>query len=92
MCKSSKLIDPPDSNGIIPRTLCGGASDQLLKVGQVKEIYEMKGADRSIRKIAQDQDISRNTLRRYLKSPEAMRPPRGVEAGPAPGVYCKRRR
>ena len=53
----------------------------MLKVGEVKEIYEMKGAGRSIRGIAQELDVSRNTVRRYLKSPEAMRPsprpPRG---------------
>jgi transposase len=46
----------------------------LLKVGQVKEIYEMKGAGRSIRGIAEDLGVARNTVRRYLKSPEAMRP------------------
>ena len=46
----------------------------MLKVGQVKEIYEMKGAGRSIRGIAGELGIARNTARRYLKSPEAMRP------------------
>ena len=46
----------------------------MLKVGQVKEIYEMKGAGRSIRGIAEDLSIARNTVRRYLNSPEAMRP------------------
>ena len=46
----------------------------MLKVGQVKEIYEMKGAGRSIRGIADDLGVARNTVRRYLKSPEAMRP------------------
>ena len=52
----------------------------------MKEIYEMKGAGRSIRGIAQDLDVSRNTVRRYLKSPEAMRPrprpPRGSKLDP----------
>ena len=46
----------------------------MLKVGEVKEIYEMKGAGRSIRGIARELDVSRNTVRRYLNSPEAMRP------------------
>ncbi len=46
----------------------------MLKVGQVKEIYEMKGAGRSIRGIADDLGVARNTVRRYLNSPEAMRP------------------
>ena len=65
---------------------CGGAPDKLLKVGQVKEIYELKGAGRSIREIARELDVSRNTVRRYLKSPEAMRPkarpPRGSKLDP----------
>ena len=39
----------------------------------MKEIYEMKGAGRSIRGIAEELGIARNTVRRYLKSPEAMR-------------------
>ena len=46
----------------------------------------MKGAGRSIRGIAQELDVSRNTVRRYLKSPEAMRPkprpPRGSKLDP----------
>ena len=52
----------------------------------MKEIYEMKGAGRSIRGIAQELDVSRNTVRRYLNSPEAMRPrprpPRGSRLDP----------
>ena len=58
----------------------------MLTVGMMKEIYEMKGAGRSIREIARELDISRNTVRRYLKSPEAMRPkprpPRGSNLDP----------
>ena len=46
----------------------------MLKVAEVKEIYELKGAGHGIREIARELDISRNTVRRYLKSPEAMRP------------------
>ena len=46
----------------------------MLKVGQVKEIYEMRGAGRSIRGIAEDLGVARNTVRRYLNSAEAMRP------------------
>ena len=44
----------------------------MLKVGQVKEICEMKGAGRSIRGIADDLGIARSTVRRYLNSPEVM--------------------
>ena len=40
----------------------------------MKEIYELKGAGCSIREIARELDVSRNTVRKYLKSPEAMRP------------------
>ena len=46
----------------------------MLKVGQMKESYEMKGAGRSIRGIADDLGIARNTVRRYLTSPEALLP------------------
>ena len=40
----------------------------------MKEIYEMKGAGFSIRGIARKLDIVRNTVRRYLKDPEAVMP------------------
>ena len=40
----------------------------------MKEIYEMKGAGRTIRGIAGELGIARNTVRRYLNSPEAIRP------------------
>ena len=53
----------------------------MLTVGMMKEIYEMKGAGHSIRDIARELDISRNTVRRYLKSPEAMRPSHGRRGG-----------
>ena len=46
----------------------------LLKVGKVKETYDMNGAGRSIRGIAEDLGVARNTVRRYLKSPKAVRP------------------
>ena len=47
----------------------------------MKEIYEMKGAGRSIRGIAEDLGIARNTVRRYLKSPESMRPRSRAQRG-----------
>ena len=40
----------------------------------MEEIYEMKGAGQSIRGIAGELGIARNTVRRYLKSPEVVRP------------------
>ena len=52
----------------------------------MKEIYEMKGAGYSIREIAEELDIARNTVRRYLKDPEAVIPkprrPRGAKLDP----------
>ena len=52
----------------------------------MKEIYEMKGAGRSIRRIAGELGIARNTVRRYLKWPEAIR------AKPRPQVLTKQPR
>ena len=53
----------------------------MLKGGDVKEIYEKKGLGCSIRGIADDLGIARNTVRRYLRTPEAMRPkPRPLRA------------
>ena len=40
----------------------------------MKEIYELKSAGCSIREVAREVQVSRNTVRKYLKSPEAMRP------------------
>ena len=40
----------------------------------MKEIYEMKGAGRSMRGISGDPGIARNTVHRNLKSPDSMRP------------------
>ncbi len=46
----------------------------MLKVGEVKEIYDMKRAGCSTREIAQRLGLSRNTVRKYLKTPEAILP------------------
>ena len=43
--------------------------DRLLRGGTVKEMYEMKGAGRSIRGIARELGVSRNSVRKYLRSP-----------------------
>ena len=55
----------------------------------MKEIYELKGAGRSIREIARELDVSRNTVRRYLKSPEAMRPQARPPRGSNPDPYTE---
>ena len=40
----------------------------MLKVAEVKEIYELKGAGHGIREIARELDISRNTVRRMPRN------------------------
>ena len=46
----------------------------MLKGGQVKEIYELKGQGYSAREIARTLGLARNTVLRYLKDPEAIVP------------------
>ena len=40
----------------------------------MKELYELKGKGRSMRGIASDLSISRNTVRKYAGSPEVPKP------------------
>ena len=65
-------------------------------MGDVKEIYEKKGAGCSIRGIADELGIARNAVRRYLRIPEAMRPgprplrgsnPAASSGGPVCGIH-----
>lgn len=42
----------------------------MLGGGKVKLIFEMKGQGRSIREIAKILDVSRNTVRKYVRAPE----------------------
>lgn len=55
----------------------------------MKEIYEMHGRGHSARTIARELGLARNTVLRYLNSPEAMlpkpRPPRGSKLDPYTG-------
>ena len=52
----------------------------------MKEIYEMNGQGHSARGVARDLGLTRNTVLKYLKSPEAMHPkprqPRGSKLDP----------
>jgi len=58
----------------------------MLGGGIVKQLYTLAGEKRSIRGIARILGISRNTVRKYLRSPEvpkpAPRPPRGSKLDP----------
>ncbi len=42
---------------------------KLLKGGTMKELYEMRGQGHSIRGIARELGVSRNSVRKYLRSP-----------------------
>ena len=53
----------------------------MLRGGDVKEIYELKGRGHSARAIARDLGLARNTVLRYLKSPEAVRPKPRAQRG-----------
>jgi len=46
----------------------------LLRGGDLKEIYEMKGQGHSARGIARELSLPRNTVLKYLNSPETMHP------------------
>ena len=52
-------------SGALRREVLGA----LLKGGTMKELYELKGEGHSIRGIARELGISRNSVRKYLKSP-----------------------
>ena len=51
----------------------------MLKGGKMKELYQMKGEGQSIRGIARELGLSRNSVRKYLRSegvPQAKPRPR----------------
>jgi transposase len=58
----------------------------MLKGGQMKQIYELHGQGLSVRRIATILGISRNSVRKYLRSPGVPRPkpraPRGSKLDP----------
>ena len=58
----------------------------MLRGGKVKEIYELKGRGYSARAIAERLGLARNTVLKYLNSPEPLtaqpRPLRGSRLDP----------
>jgi transposase len=42
----------------------------MLRGGQVRAMYELRGKGQSIRSIARELGVARNTVRKYLRSPE----------------------
>ena len=66
----------------------------MLRGGDLKEIYEMKGQGHSARGIARELGLARNTVLKYLNSPETMHPkprlPRGSKLDPYTGHIDRR--
>ena len=65
--------------------------NRLLRGGTVKELYELKGEGRSIRGIARELGVSRNSVRRVSEvagsaEGEAEESP-GIQAGPVRRVH-----
>ena len=60
----------------------------MLKGGTMKDLYEMRGQGYSIRGIARELGVSRNSVRKYLRAPGVpqakQRPPLGGGAGQLP--------
>lgn len=58
----------------------------MLGGGKVKRIYELKGQGVAIREIARRLDVSRNTVRKYVRAPKIPkakpRQKRGSKLGP----------
>ncbi len=60
----------------------------------MKQLYELHGEGRSIRRIARDLGVSRNSVRKYLRSPQVPRarprPPRGSKLDSFKGYLQQR--
>ena len=59
----------------------------MLRGGKVKELYELKGEGRSIRGIARELGMSRNTVRKYARSPEVPKPKQRSRRGSKLDAY-----
>ena len=56
----------------------------MLGGGDLKEMYEMSGHGHSARAIAQELGLARNTVLKYLRSPDAIRPSHAGHGDPLP--------
>ena len=77
-------FDPPPGQGNF--SSCGKdgrCPEEMLGGGTVKQMYELAGGGQSIRGIARSLGISRNTVRKYLRSPQVPTP------RPRPGRVSK---
>lgn len=61
--------------------------DEMLGGGKVKELYELRGERESIRGIAERLGVSRNTVRKYLRSEEVPKPKRRPQRGSMLDAY-----
>ena len=61
----------------------------MLGGGLVKEIYELKGKGRSMRGIAEDLGISRNTVSKYVNSPGVPKPKPRAKRGSKLDAYTE---
>ena len=59
----------------------------MLGGGKMKELYELKGEGCSIRGIARELGISRNTVRKYVRSPEVPKPMTRAKRGTKLDAY-----
>src|SRR5919109_5192177 len=69
-----ELTHPPARRRFCSQARNGGAADAMLRGGTVKQIYELHGQGLSVRRIARVLRISRNSVRRYLRSPGVPQP------------------
>ena len=66
----------------------------MLKGGTMKDLYEMRGQGHSIRGITRELGVSRNSVRKYLRSPGVpqakQRPPRASKLDAYTGYIDRR--
>src|ERR687885_2414117 len=69
-----ELTHPPAARHECSHDENGGAGASMLRGGNVKQIYELHGQGLSVRRIAKVLGLSRNSVRKYLRSPGLPKP------------------